>query len=138
MFRKIPLDKLYVANFVDETLEFIYIGLSRKVSVIHHFDVKPEKTIFVIVENQENKLVGYMNLFDHKIYYPITSSLTDYEVICDEDANIPTTDGYINFEALSNYTSKYIKPFMSLKLIKKAIDDINRKEDVKVKSLKLD
>ena len=32
----------------------------------------------------------------------------------------------------------YIKPFMSLRLARKAINDINRKEDVKVKTLKLD
>ena len=85
MFEKIPLNKLYVANFVDETLEFVYIGLSKKVSVIHHFDVIREKSIFVIVENQENESIGYMSLVDYKIYYPIKSSLKDYEVICDED-----------------------------------------------------
>ena len=79
-----------------------------------------------------------MSLLDYKIYYPITSTLKDYEVICDEEENVQANDGYINFEPLSNYNSKYIKPLMSLKMIKKAINDINKREEVKVKTLKLD
>lgn len=139
MFEKIPLNKLYIASYVDETLEFVYGGIYKKVNVKHHFDVKKEKTIFMVVTDFENKIIGYMNLLDNKIYQPINSSLEDYEVICDDaDITTITNDGYINFEPLSNYSSKYIKPFMSLRLARKAINDINRKEDVKVKTLKLD
>ncbi len=139
MFEKIPLNKLYVANYVDETLEYVYGGIYKSTCVIHHFDVKKDKSIFMIVTDQFNNVIGYMNLFDNKIYHPIKSSLEDYQVITDNPIiDMTTNDGYINFEQLSNYSSKYIKPFMSLRLAKKAINDINRKEDVKVKSLKLD
>ena len=139
MFEKIELNKLYIADYVDETLEFVYGGIYRSSSIIHHFDIKKEKSIFMVVTDCENKIIGYMNLFDNKIYQPINSSLEDYEVSC-ENPNLAmaTNDGYINFEPLSNYSSRFIKPFMSLKLARKAINDINRKEDVKVKTLKLD
>ena len=139
MFEKIELNKLYIADYVDETLEFVYGGIYRSSSIIHHFDIKKEKSIFMVVTDCENKIMGYMNLFDNKIYQPLNSSLEDYEVSC-ENPNLAmtTNDGYINFEPLANYSSKFIKPFMSLKLARKAINDINKKEDEKVKVLKLD
>ena len=139
MFKKIKLNKLYIADYVDETLEFVYGGIYRSSSIIHHFDIKKEKSIFMVVTDCENKIIGYMNLFDNKIYQPINSSLEDYEVSCENpNLSMTTNDGYINFEPLANYSSKFIKPFMSLKLARKAINDINKKEDEKVKVLKLD
>ena len=139
MFEKIPLNKLYVADYVDETLEYVYGGIYKSTCVIHHFDVKKDKSIFMIATDQFDNVIGYMNLFDNKIYHPITSSLEDYQVITDNPIiDMNTNDGYINFEPLSNYSSKFIKPFMSLRLAKKAISDINKKEEEKVKLLKLD
>ena len=138
MFEKIPLNKLYVADYVDETLEYVYGGVYKSSYIIHHFNIKKEKSIFMIVTDFKNNIVGYMNLFDNKIYQPIKSSLNDFEELVDNpNIDKATNDGYINFEPLSNYSSKYIKSFMSLRLVKKAINDIN-KEDVKVKTLKLD
>ena len=138
MFEKIPLNKLYVADYVDEILEYVYGGVYKSSYIIHHFNIKKEKSIFMIVTDFKNNIVGYMNLFDNKIYQPIKSSLNDFEELVDNpNIDKATNDGYINFEPLSNYSSKYIKSFMSLRLVKKAINDIN-KEDVKVKILKLD
>lgn len=138
MFEKIPLNKLYVADYVDETLEYVYGGVYKSSYIIHHFNIKKEKSIFMIVTDFKNNIAGYMNLFDNKIYQPIKSSLNDFEELVDNpNIDKATNDGYINFEPLSNYSSKYIKSFMSLRLVKKAINDIN-KEDVKVKTLKLD
>ena len=138
MFEKIPLNKLYIADYVGETLEYVYGGIYNSTTVIHHFEIKKEKSIFVLVIDEKENFVGYMNLFDNKIYKPIVTSLNDYEVICD-NLNIEsdkTNDGYINFEPLSNYSSKFIKPFMSVRLAKKAINDINKqREKEKIKSL---
>ena len=141
MFEKIPINKLYVANYVDETLEYIYGGIYKSTSIIHHFNLQEDKDIFMIVTDQEDKVVGYMNLFDKKIYRPMTASLEDYEVVFDGDISDMkqlerTTDGYINFEPLANYNSKFIKPLMTVRTAKKAINDINKqKEEIKIKSL---
>ena len=138
MFEKIPLNDIYVADFVNETLEFIYGGIYKSTTVIHHFEIKKEKSIFIWMADQNGKFAGYLNLFDNKIYKPITTDLNDYEEIY-EQLSIDvenTNDGYINFEPLANYSSKYIKSFMSIRLAKKAISDINRqREKEKIKSL---
>ncbi len=138
MFEKIPLNDIYVADFVDETLEFVYGGIYKSTTIIHHFDIKKEKSIFIWMADQDGKFAGYLNLFDNKIYKPITTSLYDYEEVFDcpsiDVGN--TNDGYINFEPLSNFNSKYIKPFMSIRLAKKAVNDINKqREKEKIKSL---
>lgn len=138
MFEKIPLSNFYVANYVDETLEYVYGGISKSTTVIHHFEVAKQKCIFILIKNQIDEIVGYMNLFDNKIYNPISLIMHDYEEVYDstEDICDITNDGYANFEPLSNYNSKYIKPLMSIKLAKKAIYDINKQiEKEKIKSL---
>ena len=61
MFEKIPLNKLYVADYVDETLEYVYGGVYKSSYIIHHFNIKKEKSIFMIVTDFKNNIVGYMN-----------------------------------------------------------------------------
>ena len=138
MFEKIPLNDIYVADYVDETLEYVYGSIYKQTTIIHHFDVKKNKSIFIWMADQNGKFAGYLNLLDQKIYKPITTSLNDYEEVYDS-FNLGvgnTNDGYINFEPLKNFSSRYIKPYMSIKLVKKALLDINRqREKEKVKSL---
>ena len=132
MFEKIPLNQLYIANYVMESLEYVYSGVFKSVSIIHHFNIKKEKDIFVLVTDSKNNFIGYMSLTDGQIYQQINISLEDYEVTLEGNdlRNIKQAEkvnsGYINFEPLKNYDSKYIKPYMSYKETKKAIKDINR------------
>lgn len=138
MFEKIPLNDIYVADFVDETLEYVYGSIYKQTTIIHHFDVKKNKSIFVWMADQNGNFAGYLNLLNQKIYKPLTTSLKDYEEVYDSfslDVG-NTNDGYINFEPLKNFSSRYIKPYMSIKQTKKALFDINRqREKEKVKSL---
>ena len=132
MFEKIPLNQLYIANYVMESLEYVYSGVFKSVSIIHHFNIKKEKDIFVLVTDSKNNFVGYMSLADGQIYQQINVALEDYEVTLDENdldkikQAEKVNSGYINFEPLKNYDSKYIKPYMNYKETKKAIKDINR------------
>ena len=132
MFGKIPLEQLYIANYVMESLEYVYSGLFKSVSIIHHFKTKKEKDVFVLVTNSKNQFVGYMSLTDGQIYQQINIALQDYEVTL-EDNDLEgikkaekVNSGYINFEPLKNYSSKYIKPYMSYKDVQKTIKDVNR------------
>lgn len=132
MFEKIPLNQLYIANYVMESLEYVYSGVFKSVSIIHHFNIKKEKDIFVLVTDSKNNFVGYISLNDGQIYQQINVALEDYEVTLDENdldkikQAEKVNSGYINFEPLKNYDSKYIKPYMSYKETKKATKDINR------------
>lgn len=128
MFEKIPLNRFFVANFVDEKIEYVYGGLNRSIKVIHHFDVIKEKSLFMIVIDSSNQIIGYMNLADNIIYQPINYIKEDYEESFDTLPNIDPkqNDGFIGFEPLSNYNSKFIKPVMSLKEAKKTLIDINK------------
>lgn len=132
VFEKIPLEHLYIANYVMESLEYVYSGLFKSISIIHHFNLKKEKDIFVLVTNSKNRFVGYMSLNDRQIYQQINIALQDYEVTL-EDNDLEkikkaekVNSGYVNFEPLKNYSSKYIKPYMSYKDAQRAIKDINR------------
>lgn len=145
MFGKIPLEQLYIANYVMESLEYVYSGLFKSVSIIHHFKTKKEKDVFVLVTNSKNQFVGYMSLTDGQIYQQINIALQDYEVTL-EDNDLEgikkaekVNSGYINFEPLKNYSSKYIKPYMSYKDVQKTIKDVNRQimeNDEKEKTIK--
>lgn len=132
VFEKFPLKQLYMANYVNESLEYVYSGLFKSVSIIHHFNINYEKDVFILVNDDKNNFVGYMNLNDSQIYQQINIALDDYEVTLDEKDEDKikqakkVNNGYVNFEPLKNYTSKYIKPYMSYKDIKKAVKDINR------------
>ena len=132
MFEKISLEQLYLANYVMESLEYVYSGIFKSVSIIHHFNVKNEKDVFILVTDSKNNFIGYMSLTDGQIYQQINISLEDYEVTLEGNdlRNIKQAEkvnsGYINFEPLKNYDSKYIKPYMSYKETKKAVKDINR------------
>ena len=134
MFEKIPLNKLYIADYVNETLEYVYGGIYNSTSIIHHFNYEKHKSIFVLITDKDNNFIGYMNLFDNKIYNPLKGSFTDYEEKRENIDNVKDVDGFTNFEPLSNYNSKYIRPYMSIKLAKKAIYDINKQKE-KIKSL---
>ena len=79
MFEKIPLNRFFVANFVDEKIEYVYGGLNRSIKVIHHFDVIKEKSLFMIVIDSSNQIIGYMNLAYNIIYQPIYYITEDYE-----------------------------------------------------------
>ena len=145
MFGKIPLEQLYIANYVMESLEYVYSGLFKSVSIIHHFKTKKEKDVFVLVTNSKNQFVGYMSLTDGQIYQQINIALQDYEVTL-EDNDLEgikkaekVNSGYINFEPLKNYSSKYIKPYMNYKDVQKTIKDVNRQimeNDEKEKTIK--
>ena len=82
----------------------------------------------MIVIDSSNQIIGYMNLADNIIYQPINYIKEDYEESFDTLPNIDPkqNDGFIGFEPLSNYNSKFIKPFMSLKEAKKTLIDINK------------
>lgn len=134
MFEKIPLNKLYIDDYVNETLEYVYGGIYNSTSIIHHFNYEKYKSIFVLITDKDNNFIGYMNLFDNKIYNPLEGSFTDYEEKRENIDNVKDVDGFTNFEPLSNYNSKYIRPYMSIKLAKKAIYDINKQKE-KIKSL---
>ena len=132
MFVKITLDYLYVANYVSETLEYIYTGIYNPVTITHHFKKKSKKQVFIALMDNKQKFVGYMNLFDGQVYSEKFNSTDDYDLIVDQnDQNgiasaCKTNSGYYDFEPLSNYNSKYIKPYMTLSETKKALKDINR------------
>ena len=85
VFEKIPLNQLYIANYVMESLEYVYSGVFKSVSIIHHFNIKKEKDIFVLVTDSKNNFVGYMSLTDGQIYQQINVALEDYEVTLDEN-----------------------------------------------------
>lgn len=146
VFEKIPLEHLYIANYVMESLEYVYSGVFKSVSVIHHFNVKKEKEIFILVTNSKNHFVGYMSLTDGQIYQQINITLQDYEVTLDSNdlegikKAEKVNSGFTNFEPLKNYSSKNIKPYMNYKDAKKAIRDINRQgveHESKTKIIKL-
>ncbi len=146
VFEKIPLEHLYIANHVMESLEYVYSGVFKSVSIIHHFKIKKEKDIFMLVTNSKHHFVGYMSLKDGKIYQQINITLQDYEVTLEEH-NLEAikqaekvNSGFINFEPLKNYSSKHIKPYMNYKDAKKTIKDINRQiieQKEKDKTIKL-
>ena len=131
MFKKISLEQLYVANYVMESLEYVYSGLFKPVSIIHHFNIKKEKDIFILVTNAKNNFVGYMSLTDGQIYQQLNMNLQDYEVTVDIENKEAlkqaekVNSGFINFEPLKNYDSKFIKSYMSIRETKKAIKEVN-------------
>ena len=131
MFDKINLKKFYVANYVKETIEYIYGGINNSISIVHHFNKVKEKEIFIAITDSNEKFIGYMSLADGQLYNPLNNSVEDYEILFDNNAqNIEeyekTYSGYINFEPLGNYNSRFIKNHMTLKLASKAINDINK------------
>ena len=62
MFEKIPLNKLYVADYVDETLEYVYGGVYKSSYIIHHFNIKFHILFYFTYLNFHINKVMYFHL----------------------------------------------------------------------------